>query len=113
MTNTTDCMSPDYMLQATHSNHLSRSKRTVHNQLGTIPVMMGKTKPVNDNFRHDENVCWLFSLVLPESKSVSAKHEKVEQACYSGGHQGFLATNFLGFVQENGISLNRENTKKV
>ena len=113
MSSTTDCMSPDHMLLATHSDHRSRSKLTVHNQLGAIPVMVGKTNPVNDNFGDDRNACWLFSLVLPESNSISAEHNKEEQSCYSGDRQGFLVTNLLGFVQENGISFHRESTNSL
>ena len=54
---TTDYISPYHVLLATHSDHLSRSKLTVHKQRGTIPVKVGRTKSVNDKFRDDGNVC--------------------------------------------------------
>ena len=98
MNTTNDCMSPDHVLLATHSDQLSCSKLTVNNQRGTIPVMVAKTKPVIDHFREDRNV-WLFLFFLPESKCICAEHDKEEQSCYSGGYQRFLGTNPLGLVQ--------------
>ena len=95
MSSTTDCVAPDHMLQATHSDHLSRSKLTLHNQRGTIPVMVGKTK-----LDCLEKIKLLVvSLLLPESKCICAECDKKEQSNNHGGQQGFLETNPLGFVQ--------------
>ena len=37
----------DSMSLVTHNDHLSRSKLAISNQSGTIPAMVGKTKPIN------------------------------------------------------------------